>query len=139
MEEKDWWMKEQNCGIWPRTIQAEETTVVGWLLYSTRDMDLRALTSAINHDTQGTVGLRYRIIGLGRPGSIPEDQRVKAVHVEVDKADACYMRRTLFQIFGTGSHETYPLGIRLRLVPELSEWRNRPSSMQHAARASQWT
>ena len=44
---------------------ATSTTVLGWFLYSTRKMDVKALAEAIYNTTGLVLGLRWRTITLG--------------------------------------------------------------------------
>ena len=66
MEGLGWWFNAQKHGLWARSLQAEDTIVIGWLLNSLREIDLVALQSAIqavHPDLE--VGLRWRLISLG--------------------------------------------------------------------------
>jgi len=67
MEGLGWWFHEHKHGLWARSLQAEETKVLGWLLNSTREMDLNNLQAALLAiDPALEVGLRWRLISLGR-------------------------------------------------------------------------
>jgi hypothetical protein len=59
-------MKEQTAGIFLRRLQAEKTAIVGWALYSTRQMDIDALTASIKQDLDIDVGIRWRMISTGK-------------------------------------------------------------------------
>ena len=121
MEGVGWWLREQQHGLWERSIQAEDTTVIGWLLNSLREMDLSALQEALfAMDPQLEVGLRWRLISLGRSGPIPEEQRVRAVHIEVDKTKVEAIKPILYRIYGHDSVGPFPSGIKMRLVPEIT-------------------
>jgi hypothetical protein len=118
-EEIEWWWKEWTHGMWLRPLQCEDTTVLGWLLYSLLSMDLASLTETLSEILGTPVGLRFRMISLGTAGKVPEDNIVKAIHVEVNRKHASSARRKLQEIYGT-SQSTFPNGIRLRLVPTLN-------------------
>jgi hypothetical protein len=34
-----WWMNNQQFGLYLRSVQAKNVSVIGWLLYSTRDVN----------------------------------------------------------------------------------------------------
>jgi hypothetical protein len=82
-EDLSWWTKQQQYGLYPRSVQAENISVVGWLLYSTRDINCAALQASLEKRFKDKfeVGCRYRMISLGRRGAVPLDQRVKAIHI----------------------------------------------------------
>ena len=52
-----WWLKEKKIGLWSRPLQCEDTIVIGWLLYSTRQMDIQSLTEAIYNSSGIVFGL----------------------------------------------------------------------------------
>jgi hypothetical protein len=118
-ENIEWWLKEWTHGMWLRPLQCEDTTVLGWLLYSLLSMDLVSLAEVISSWLGVPVGLRFRMISLGTAGKVPENNIVKAIHVEVDKKHAHAARRKLQDIYGT-SQTVFPNGIMMRLLPCLN-------------------
>jgi len=121
LENLGWWFKSEGHGLYERALQAENTVTVGWLLYSTRSMDLPSLTEAIAaSDPALEVGLRWRLISLGRQGAIPVEHQVRAIHVEVDKTKLAVIKSRLYRIYGSNSNGPFPNGIKLRLVPEIT-------------------
>jgi hypothetical protein len=116
MEGIGWWLRDHNHGLWARALQAQETVVVGWLLNSTREMDLVSLQAAmLATDPRLEVGLRWRLITLGQAGAIPVQQQVRAIHVEIDKLKVSEIKPILYRIYGP-----FPNGVRMRLVPEIT-------------------
>ncbi len=121
MESIGWWLREQNHGLWARALQAQETVVVGWLLNSTREMDLVRLQAAmLEIDPRLEVGLRWRLISLGQAGAIPVQQQVRAIHVEIDKLKVSEIKPILYRIYGHAAVGPFPNGVRMRLVPEIT-------------------
>jgi len=48
VENIGWWFKSTDQGMWPMTLQnAEETTCLGWLLYSANEFDRETLCQEI--------------------------------------------------------------------------------------------
>ena len=66
-------------------MQCEKSVVIGWLLYSTIDMDRELLASEIFKATNVQVGLRFRTISVNSKESLSKDQMVGAIHVEIDE------------------------------------------------------
>ena len=135
-----WWFKAEQHGLWLCALQAEKTEVLGWLLYSTREMNIASLTGAIESQSGFEVGLWHRIILLGRPGPIPTNQRVYAIHVEVDAAIFGTAKRWFSKTYGTDALSDFPNGIKLRLVPELNSRTSAPMKVKierlHARQAA---
>jgi hypothetical protein len=62
LEDFNWWMRQQKFGLYPWSVQTENIAVVGWLLYSTRDISncaslQRALEARIKNKFE--VSCRY--------------------------------------------------------------------------------
>jgi hypothetical protein len=80
------WLMEGNHGIFYKMLQAESSSEVGWLLYSTRDMDQGALTDEMSDILGFNLGLRWKVIDIGVWGKIPDSQKVHALSVEVEQS-----------------------------------------------------
>jgi hypothetical protein len=100
-DDLSFWMKSQQYGLYPRSVQAENISVIGWLLYSTCDVNCSALQRSLEKrfDDKFKVGCRYRMISLGRRGAVPKDQQVKAIHLECDSAVQCELKLALSKIY----------------------------------------
>jgi len=112
------WLHITNCGIYYKMLQVEDGTEVGWLLYSTREMDAGALADEIEDVLGFPVGLKWKVIDTGIRGKMPEKQKVQALTVEVDSKHQWKYQRTLAQFFSRTLKDSleYPNGIRLRFV-----------------------
>jgi hypothetical protein len=111
--------------LWEMPLQREKVVKLGWLLYSLPTTDKDLLTQAIYERTGVHVGLRWQMIGLGKPGPVPEDQKVRALHVELDQATNSCDNPKIQALYASTSAKNpvsdYPLGIRLRLVPMMDQ------------------
>jgi len=60
-------------------------------------------------------------ISVGSQGTIPPEHQVKALHLYVDELDAAVVKPRLMELYTSkpSSGHAFPLGIRMRLVPEL--------------------
>jgi hypothetical protein len=124
-KEINWWLREMNFGFYLKSLQVERTVPGGWLLFSTQTMDVDAITPAIFTATGVDVGLRWRVINTGRNADIPVDQRVRALHIEVDAEYQSLDLPLLRKLYSSSRTKDFPLGIRMRLVPEFGELVNR--------------
>jgi hypothetical protein len=97
-------------------IQAEETALIGWFLYSTLNIDVGSLSDSIYETLKFEVGLRWMDIRLSNKGTKSKARPVKAIHVEVEKSKSRKITEALMRIYGRSfeSINNFPLGIRLR-------------------------
>ena len=112
--------------LWPLPLQREKTIKLGWFLYSLPTMDREQLTQEIYNRTKVQVGLRWQMISLGKSGQLTEEQKVRAIlHLEVDATTHHRDSPIIQKLYATVSTKKgvmdYPLGIRLRLVPVISD------------------
>ena len=110
------WLKEEGHGLFIRTLQAENIVDVGWLVYSTWEMETEALSAAISDTIKIEVGLRWKMISLGIREKIPQEQQVRALHIEVSIENRMAAQKALLAVYGRKNSGTYPNGIRLRLA-----------------------
>jgi hypothetical protein len=108
-------------GWYKKSLQVEKAVCIGWILYSTRDIDLDMLTENIFKMSGARVGLRWRAISLGRKLKLKPEQLVWAVHVEVDSKFAQTDRRRVEDLYSSAKKEGFPLGVKGRLVPQFSD------------------
>ena len=114
--------------IYNKMLQVEESAIAGFLVYSHNDMDAGALADEISDQIGMPVGLRWRAIDIGIKGKIPDQQKVNALHVEVDKKSKMKAMKKLFELYPRTMVNThlYPNGIKLRFVKNKSDAINIP-------------
>ena len=104
-------------------IQAEETTFIGWFLYSTLNIDAGALADAIYDEYKIEVGLRWMDIRMTNQNTkkTTKTKPVKALHVETEKSKGRSTMETLMKCYGRSFEKTrnFPNGIRLRFCKNL--------------------
>ena len=112
------WLRESNSGLFYKMLQVEEGSEVGWLLYSTREMDAGALSDEIEDILGFPVGLKWKVIDTGIRGKMNESQKVQALTVEVEAKYQWKHQRDLAQFYCKTIKDTneYPNGLRLRFV-----------------------
>jgi hypothetical protein len=134
-EDLSFWLKAQHFGLYQCSVQAENISVIGWLLYSTWDINCAALQRSLEKHFKGKfeVGCRYRMISLGRRGAVPKDQQVKAIHIECDSGIRFELKAALSKIYASAKNDDYPNGTRMRLVPEINSMIS-PDTRQNVTR-----
>jgi len=125
------WLHATHQGLWPHPIaMAEKTVCLGWLLYSAPEYNREAISQAIYKATGVTVALRLRKINQGKSWRVPTlATPILALHLEVDSREQRRSRKKIATIYTIHSKE-FPLGIRMRLVPELHTLNNPATRMQ---------
>ncbi len=118
------WLSNQQHGIYFQTLQCEETTNIGWLLWSFRKIDIRKLEDEIWALYNINIALKYQKIALstqrGSYGNNNPDT-VKALHIWTQKSAADRATKLFnFDVYkDTAVH--FPLGIVLRFIPHISQ------------------
>jgi len=133
------WFCKNKFDIWQLALQSEKLTSIGWLLFLTPLMDIEILKEVITSVINGVlVGLHWKMILLGMQGSVPENKKVKVLHVYVDELDISMAKPLLMQLYASKTAEghEFPLGICMHLVPEIdtilnTKGRKMPTSCGH--------
>ena len=112
------WLRSSKNGLFHKMLQVESASDIGWLLYSTREMDAGALADEISDILGMQIGLSWKVIDMGVRGKIPASQKVMALTVEVSTELKWDSQRKFLRFFGRKPKDTkeYPNGIRLRFV-----------------------
>ena len=128
-EDAEWKLKEINANVFNKSLQVEETVQMGWLLYSFEAMDLLQLATTISDEVGATVALRWKYINTDKyePGR-EERKKWMGAHIEAGAEDVKKVARGLTRLYG-GASDSFPLGIRMRLVSEYREVKGNPVNM----------
>ena len=116
MSDYRWWFLGQGFGWYVKALQCEKSIVIGWLLYSTIDMDKEMLASEILKATGVKVGLGYRTISVSSKETLRKEQVVKAIHIEIDDRNYFGDNVRVEDLYRATSEE-FPLEIKLRYAP----------------------
>jgi hypothetical protein len=111
-------MLGMQCGVYMRTLQAEKTTTIGWAYMSTKHTNKQALAEAITKKIQIPIGLQWRVVTTGMAGvMVKEEDKVRAIHFEVEDCDVQYAKRTLNDLYHHSQTEGFPLEMKFRFMP----------------------
>lgn len=124
-EDIKWWLGEHKAGLWLRKVQTERTTWLGFLLYSLRSMDEDRFTRVFSARYSTKVGIRYKAISLGRRTGPYDPQAVipRAYHLEVAESEAGRVSELLQRDYSSGQNQ-FPMGIKMRFVPDVNQLMN---------------
>jgi len=95
------------------------TSNKSWLLYSHRFIDLEVLSASLQKHLHTEVELRYQEIYCEGKQENHTDDPVRAIHLEIDAKDSERVDPILSKLYSSQS-DSYPNGIKLRLIPEYS-------------------
>lgn len=111
------WLSIEGYTMYRNMLQVEESSEIGWLLYSTKEMDTGALADEITEGLGFAVGLRWKVIDNGTK-NMAANQKVYALSVEVDVINRYACQKEVAKLYSKTSNSTdsYPNGIRLRFV-----------------------
>ena len=105
-------------------LQVERTICVGMLQYSHGNMDFENLARILENAIDLPVQLRWRVISIGwRSGPIDEENKIRAIHIEVEHSEARNALSLLSNKFGK-TMSTLPGGWRMRFFPEFTRVRS---------------
>ena len=109
------WLDSKLYGLYNNMLQAEDAKDIGWLLYSTREMDTGALADKIMDMIGVDIGLRWENIPTG---TRKQENIVKALVVEAPARKKWQVQRALLKLYsGTiKPPRAYPNSIRLCFV-----------------------
>ena len=110
------WMKQEGHGMFERMLQVADTAEIGWLVYSTWQMEMDVLTQAIEDVINIPIGLRWKQINMGNRERVPLDQQVKALHIEVAAENRTAAQKALLATYGRKNTGAYPNGVRMRFA-----------------------
>ena len=110
------WLKREGHGLFERMLQVANTAEIGWLVYSTWQMEASALAQAIESTINIPVGLRWKQVSNGSRERLPPELQVKALHVEVASENRVIAQKALLAVYGKKNTGQYPNGVRLRFA-----------------------
>ena len=118
----EWFLRENEMGMYNKDLQVESTERKGWFLYSTPALDKTILAEKIEEEIGVAVSLRWKYINTDKYEQMDLGERKKwmALHIEVATQDGKKAARGLARLYDSKSR-AFPLGIRMRLVSEFRE------------------
>jgi hypothetical protein len=88
---------------------------------TTRQTNKEVLAEALTQTIGVPIGLQWRMITTGQAiDKIPEEQKVQALHFEVEDEDVDYAKRVLGELYHHSRCSGFPLGICMRFMPIFS-------------------
>ena len=120
--DSEWFLRENQMGMFHKDLQVESVERKGWFLYSTPALDSKLLAEKIEEEIGVPVSLRWKYVNTEKYEKLDRDEAKKwmALHIEVSTPDGKKASRGLTRLYGSKSI-AFPLGIRMRLISEFRE------------------
>ena len=132
-EDAEWWLKKEKSNMYVKSIQAATTARLGWLLFSFPEMNTKVFSQELSTLVGEQVAARYKPVLTGKwDPSMDPKARLKAIHLECDKKVEKKVKLQLSGYYSSTSKE-FPMGIRMRLVPEFVEIKGNQAIVQKVA------
>jgi hypothetical protein len=116
---------DNRMGLWQHSIDAEQVTEIGWLLYSSRQQDDKRVADLLTHCTGEKIGAHWRLIQNSinvRSNKGPHDQKkpeVRALHLECDSMVAQHAKHKIARLYSSNT-TSFPDRTKMRLIPPIS-------------------
>jgi hypothetical protein len=105
-------------GLYKKRLQCINVKCIGWLLYSFRAIDTRALSNKLDAEYNLKADFRYAAINLDRM-HIPIEQQIRALHIWIPNDSTFIRTKRSLQALYSSAATTFPLDIKMRLVPAM--------------------
>lgn len=124
MEKAKYSLENNDFSLWPKASDNENTTDVGWLLYSTRAQDEDRLSALLSKITGENIGVKWKPIRSSTANIRKKDQgspeeKIKALHIEC-AVDRLQEVRDKLTFWYSSSSRQFPDGTKMRLVPTIN-------------------
>jgi hypothetical protein len=124
MEKAKYSLENNDFSLWPKVTDNENTTDIGWLLYSTRTQDKEQLSGLLMDLIGENIGVKWKPVRASTGSTRKKDQaapeeKTKALHVECG-VDRLHEVRDKLTRWYSSSSMTIPDGTKMQLVPTLT-------------------
>jgi hypothetical protein len=117
------WFKRKKYGLYLKHIQAEQQSIIGWLLYSVQSMELARLQQALEQKLGFPIHARWQVVNTGHNKDLKQDDLIRAVHLRVDSHLQDEAQDALEEIYSSKASE-FPLDYKMRLIPPKDRMQN---------------
>jgi len=124
MEKAKYSLENNDFSLWPKATDNENTTDVGWLLYSTRAQDEERLSGLLSELIGENIGVKWKPVrsstgSTRKKERMTPEEKTKALHVECGVDRLHEVREKLTKWYSSSSN-SFPDGTKMRLVPTLT-------------------
>jgi hypothetical protein len=109
------WLNRKGYNLYPRELQSEKEIIIGWFLWSYREIDTAILTQALKNDYKIDFYFRWMNVNLTRLSAT--NDTVKALHLITTPQNRKSVVKVFSDLYSKAGQKSFPLGIRLRLIP----------------------
>lgn len=110
------WLDSEGHGMYKKRLQCTTVKCIGWLLFSFRAIDVRALSNNLEDVFNLQAEFRFAGINFDRT-PIPNDKQIRALHIWIASDSTFVQTKRAFQALYSSMATSFPLDIKMRLVP----------------------
>jgi len=124
MDKAKYSLENNDFSLWPKASDNENSTDVGWLLYSTRAQDEDRLTLLLSKVTGENIGVKWKPIRAGTSNYRKKEKKdseeaIRALHVEC-AVDRLQEVKDKLNLWYSSSSSKFSDGTKMRLVPTIT-------------------
>jgi hypothetical protein len=120
------WLSNNRHGIYFQTLQCENTTNIGWLLWSFRRIESKKLEEELWGLYNINVALKYQNIAVStNRNETGNKEVVKALHIWVNREEADKATKMFHENVYPMTADHFPLGIVLQFVPHIRRFKEK--------------
>ena len=130
-EDLAYFFTSTRTNMYYKDIQAEKATQLGYLLYSIEGMDQTLLFQQLSKIARVKIAGRFRHINSEKWEKVELPKQIRALHLECSSEHHRQAKITLSNMYHY-SATVFPLGIRMRWVPEIASLQGQNDSIKKA-------
>jgi hypothetical protein len=123
MDKAKYSLENNDFSLWIKALDNENTTDVGWLLYSTRAQDEERLTDMLSKLIGENIGVKWKAIKTSsntrKKDQPSSEEKIRALHVECS-VDRMQEVNDKLSVWYSSSSNRFPDGTKMRLVPTIT-------------------
>jgi hypothetical protein len=125
------WFNESRAGIYETNVQSERPILIGWFWMSTNEHSTKDLMTCLWEQYGIRCHIFWRVITTGEQGDLNDDEKVRALHVEVASETEDIDTDCIMHLYRAEAVE-FPLGQRMRFFPAFYTLASPAMQAQHA-------
>jgi hypothetical protein len=123
MDKAKYSLENNDFSLWIMASDNENSTDVGWLLYSTRAQDEERLTDMLSKLIGENIGVKWKAIKTSsntrKKDQPSSEEKIRALHVECS-VDRMQEVKDKLSVWYSSSSNRFPDGTKMRLVPTIT-------------------
>jgi len=116
-------LRDNRMGLWRRSINVEQVSKIGWLLYSTHQQDEKRISRELSTLTGEKIGARWQGIctttnARKQNPTAVKPTEIRAIHLECDSVVLQHAKNKVANLYKS-SATSFPDGTKMCLIPPI--------------------